>query len=293
MKKFIYIIALLLALPAFNSCEKHDLGLYTGEDAIFFDQQWGGGGVTDTTQIRRQNYSVVPFGKMLSTDSLLRVKIETMGHVYDYDRPFSVEIVPDSTTATEGVEFEILNPQLSILAGQNSTRLNIMIHKTERLNNDTLQIQVRLIPGEHFVIPFDSQGIGTMPLRGNGGTLQTKYGTNSDPAIHNIFVNNSYEEPVKWYEKNLGVWSARKMEILLELVEPLGWNVTTFDSNRMWEGSGYITCVNLLSNYLLEQYNKGKEYWEIDPDGTMMWANSSVLPWSENSKPEEMSDVKQ
>lgn len=292
MNKYIYIIAILFALPVFSGCEKHDLSFYSGEDAIYFDQQWGGGGVTDSVNVVRQNYSVIPFGKMLNTDSLLSVKIETMGHLYDYDRPFTVEVVADSTTALKDVEYEILNPQLSILAGQNSTRLHILIHKTERMDTDTLQLQVRLIPGEYFVLPFDSEGLGTMPLRGNGGSLQTSYGTNSDPSIHNIFINNSYEQPVKWQERNLGVWSSRKMEILLELVEPLGWNVTTFDQLRMWDGGGWMTCVNLMTKYLLEQYNKGREYWEIDPDGTMMWVNNNQIPWAETSRPEEMSDVK-
>ncbi len=291
MKKLIYIILLLMAVPVFNSCEKHDLDFYSGEDAIYFDQQWGLNWY-DSLHLARQNYSLVEFGNMESVDSVVSIKIAIMGNIYDYDRPFSVEIVPDSTTAIEGEEYEILNPNLVILAGQNSTRLHVLIHKTDRLAEVNAQLQLRLVPGEHFVIPFDTEkGIGEMPLRVNGSTLYTDYGMNYDASIHNIFFNDFLVKPERWNEIKLGTYSEKKFRIALDLVEPLGWNVATFNSAKMWDNFGYNTVINLMARYLLEQYNKGREYWVIDPDGTMMWVESDILLWRDDTNPDEMVDV--
>lgn len=89
----------------------------------------------------------------------------------------------------------------------------------------------------------------------------------------------------------MGIWSETKMRILLDTTnERLGWTIDTWNDNaNMWPpATRYTMAQTLLAEYLLEQYNKGREYWVLDPDGTMMWCPSSLLPWGEDSRPEYM-----
>jgi hypothetical protein len=36
----------------------------------------------------------------------------------------------------------------------------------------------------------------------------------------------------------------------------------------------------------MEQYNKGRDYWVIDEDGTMMWING--VSWANGTYPDDM-----
>lgn len=293
------------------SCHKEDIEIYSGEDAIFFDQHWGvshfGSDIINLSQYgtnMRQTYSQVPFGEIITNDSTLRLNIQIAGHVRDYDRPFSVEVVNDSTTAVEGEDFEIPEKNLSIKAGMVRTTLKVICHRTDRMDEETLKLQVRIIPGEHFTAPFGPDGVGTMPIISNG-EVKKDYENNQDALIHNIFMNSELVEPVNWYrgKVTLGDWSKEKYRILLDLTsEQLGWTILHWSATNdmadgaykplvamMWPGgTGYITGANLLAKYIREQFDMGREHWLIDPDGTMMWVKNPLITWAEDTKPEEI-----
>ena len=295
MKKLIYCLMAVTLL--WTSCSKEEIDVYSGQESIYFAQQWGvahfqdyyldlGGSMRNCLQPP----SKIPFGEMIVTDSILSLTIQTSGATKDYDRPFKVEVVTDSTTAIDGTEFELLDPEAMIPAGEVRTKVKIVIHKSPRMDEENLQIQLRLIPGEHFTLPFDSTGMGRMPVIHSGSNFYTEYGGNFDPAIHNIFVNNFLVRPQRWNDNNMGIWSEKKYRLLLDYTgEMLGWNVADWTSEAMW-ASRYNVGLNYLAKYLLEQYNKGPEYWVTDPDGTMMWCKHTLLSglWSEDTRPEQM-----
>lgn len=300
MKKLIYLTLILSITSLWSGCTKEDIDLYNGMDALYFSQQWGvatfennidptGGGKN-----MQQAYSKIGFGGIAQSDSLLRLNIQVAGSVKDYDRPFGIEVVNDSTTALEGIEYELVDPEEDaiIRAGQTRTLVRILFHKTERMNDENLMLQVRLIPGEHFVLPFDTAGYGKMPIIHTSASLLNEYNhLNLDPSIHNIFINNFLVSPPGWVDNFMGIWSETKMRILLDTTnERLGWTIDTWNDNaNMWPpATRYTMAQTLLAEYLLEQYNKGREYWVLDPDGTMMWCPSSLLPWGEDSRPEYM-----
>ena len=47
-----------------------------------------------------------------------------------------------------------------------------------------------------------------------------------------------------------------------------------------------VRVADVVSKYLMEQYRKGREYWVIDEDGSMMWVLG--CSWEEGTKPEDM-----
>lgn len=300
MNKIIYLACLLALSSIWTGCSKEDIDLYSGEDAIYFAQQWGTAHFANDIELNggsrnsHQAYSKIGFGGMIEEDSLLLLNVQTSGHLRDYDRPFGIEVVTDSTTAIEGPEYELVDPVTDavIPAGKSRTVVRIKFHKTDRMNTENLQLQVRLTPGEFFVLPFDNDGFGRMPIIPSNNTLLNEFNNlNLDPSIHNIFINNFLTIPPGWQDRFMGVWSEEKMRLLLDFTnERLGWTIATWNDNtNMWPpATRYLMAQTLLAEYLLEQYNKGRDYWVLDPDGTMMWCPSSLLPWAEDAKPEYM-----
>lgn len=283
MKKIIYLICALFSLPLCNGCSDHDIPLYEGADAIYFDQQYGVAWF-DTVRQSHQIYSLVSFGLMIENDSLLQVKVETTGYVRDYDRPFSIEVVADSTEALEGSEFELLEKNPVIKAGRNSVYIPVLCHRSQRMAEQTLQLQLRLIPGEHFSLPFGKDGFGVMPKRENGGDIFTQYSTNFDPSIHNIFISGQLQKPSQWNNLQFGYrYSDKKFSLMLKIAEEkFGWNVTDFNDPKM--GSRCKLVAKHVSAYLMEQYNKGREYWVLDEDGSMMYVLGVI--WREGQDPD-------
>lgn len=290
MKKIIFFICALFSLPTFYSCQEHEIAYYDGVDAIFFDQQYGRS-YFDSLKLVHQIYSYVPFGVMNETDSVLKIKVEIAGRVRDYDRKFGVEVVADSTNAVAGEDYELLSNEGVILAGQNSTRLTVVIHRTQRTEEGTVQLQLRLVPGEHFSLPFGPDGIGVMPKRQGGGDALMELSTNSDPSIHNIFANCKLRRPDGWNNDNFGLYSETKYKLILEIAEEIfGWTVEDFDKDE--DGKMKTTrskrVANYVSKYLLEQYKLGREHWVIDEDGSMMWVLG--CSWASGTMPENMTD---
>lgn len=291
MKATAYFIAAAAALPALFSCSQHDIPLYSGQDAIFFDQQYGVAWF-DTLRLSHQIYSYVPFGVMASKDSTVMVKVETTGFIRDYDRPFSIEIVADSTNAIPGEEYELPQTDFVIRAGQNSCYIPVTYHSTERMLDETVQLQIRLVPNEHFSLPFGKEGIGQMPLRNEGGEVFTEFSTNYDPSIHNIFANRKLRKPKGWNNVQFGYYySDVKYALILEISErELGWGVQYFDldPDKKTLVSRAPVIAKHVSKYLMEQYRKGREHWVLDNDGSMMYVMG--VSWTEGTDPNNMVD---
>ena len=300
MKKLIYLAGLLSVSMLWNACSKEDIDTYSGDNALYFAQQWGVSywvnniDLNSGSRNHHQAYSKIGFGGMIEEDSLLRLNIQASGFVKDYDRHFSVEVVQDSTTAIEGVEFELVDPiaDAVIPAGKTNTKIRIQFHKTERMNDENIMLQLRIVPGEHFVLPFDGDGYGKLPIYHSAAEMLNEYNhLNLDPSVHNIFINNFLSCPPDWKDRFMGIWSETKFRLLLDVTEErLGWNVATWnDPESMWPpATRYKMPQALLADYLKEQYQKGREYWVLDPDGTMMWVPDQNLPWGEDARPESM-----
>ena len=157
------------------------------------------------------------------------------------------------------------------------------------MSHETVQLQIRLVPGEHFSLPFGPDGIGVMPKRATGGDVFTEYSTNTDPSIHNIFANALLKKPKGWNVIRFGEYSQKKFALMLEITEAeLGWTVLDFenDTNNKMSISRAPIVASHVSAYLMEQYLKGREYWVLDEDGSMMYVQG--VTWTEGTDPNTM-----
>lgn len=279
MKKLANYHFILIALLFTISCTQKETMDYEGKDGLYFDVQYGADHGNENVWAH-QFYSYIGFGTLDSATYTLPIRIKAVGQVADYDRHFQVEIVADSTTAEQGVEFEFDKDQV-IKAGEMQTDLLCTLHRTERMQDSTFQIQFRLVGGEYFELPFSE--IGDIP--GRWTNSETTYSTNIDPSIHNVFVDNFLAKPKGWGVETalLGKFSPTKYQLLMDItgVPHADFN----DLNKMNAGLRIYVC-RIVSAYLMEQYKKGREYWVIDEDGTMMWVLG--VTWGAGTNPDDM-----
>lgn len=272
--------ASLLILCLAAACEK-ELMDFEGKDAIYFDVQYGPEWGNET-KWAHQLYTVVSFGKIDSNYVNLNLKVGIAGDVKDYDRPFRIEIVPDSTNAIAGTEYEGLAEDHWIKAGSTKAYIPMVVRKTERMDNDTVHIQLRIVPGPDFVLPFSE--IGKMPGR---WTTDTVFSKNVNPTIHNIYMFNKLVQPAGWmpgYNNSwMGIFSAKKYQLMIDVT---GFKKEDFENVSLMQSGRAKLIARMLAKYLMEQYKKGREYWVLDEDGSMMQVGG--VTWAAGTRPEDM-----
>lgn len=282
MKKRINILPLCMLLLLFVSCEK-ELMDYEGQDGLYFDVQYGKDWGNENTW-GHQIYTHVSFTKVDGVETEVRMKVCVAGSVTDYDRPFKIEIVKDSTNAIAGEEYDALSEEQVIKAGENKTYITFVAKKSERMMTDTVKIQLRLQPNEYFTLPFSD--IGNVPGRWKD-VMETLYSQNIDPSIHNVFINNMLMKPAGWTDASwyFGKFSAKKYQMLLDVT---GYTIAQFEDTAIMQAGRRDIIKRKGSAYLMEQYKLGREHWVLDEDGSMIYIGG--VSWAEGTRPEEMID---
>lgn len=297
MKKFTYNVSCLLwaGLFLFSACEKKEVMDYEGVDGIYFDVQYGASHGNESLWAR-QNITYVSFGSLEDTVVDLSLKIGIVGSIKEYDRPFRVEIVQDSTNAIPKEEYADFSEEQVIKAGENKTYVTLRVFRSARLTHDTARMQFRIIPGEHFTLPFSE--VGKIPGRWND--VQAGYIQNTDPAIHNVFFNNILKKPAGWganeYSSYFGTFSPTKFQYLMDVT---GYSKATFELMSAITMGGLGTKIRTVAyNDLIEKFYKGFdrlqqgdadgwEEWVLDEGGKMMWV-PTISRWNEATLPEEL-----
>ena len=72
------------------------------------------------------------------------------------------------------------------------------------------------------------------------------------------------------------------------MMDVTGFTVDDFENRAIMQSGRQALIARLVSSYLMEQYNKGRDYWVLDSDGSMMWV--SGVSWAHGTMPEEMLD---
>ncbi len=277
IKTSLWMIAVMLGL---TGCEK-ELMDFEGVDALYFDVQYGAEYGNENVWAH-QYYSYISFASLDNAEETeVSLKVCVAGSITDYDRPFQVEVVEDSTTAIMPDEYEGLSTDQVIKAGENNTRITFTVKRSERMLTDTVQIQLQLVPGEYFSLPFSE--VGNIP--GRWTDTQTAFSSNGNPGIHNIFINNTLEEPAGWNTVQFGQFSVQKYQMLIDVS---GFQVSDFEDRDKMQTGRQQLIARMGSAYLMEQYQKGRDYWVLDADGSMMWING--VSWAEGTMPEDMLD---
>ena len=264
-----------------TSCNK-ELKDYDGQEGLYFDAQWGNPwgnfGVW-----AHQIYSPAKFGSSDITDTVFKVKIVATGAIKDYDRPFLVIIDKDSTNAILNEDYSDFVSDGMIKAGETTSYVSVTMHKTERMQKDTVVVLLRLLPNEHFTLPFTTFG----KIPGRWDDTEKIYSTNEDPRIHKIIGTDILSKPKGWWGISdgggtFGKWTATKYRLFMDLtnttVKDYADNSTAMPSQR----AQVIKAV--VAEYLTQKMEEKDPV--MDEGDVVMWVNG--VKWAPNLKREDL-----
>ena len=267
MKRFIYLIGIVSCL--FTSCEQ-EIMTYEGEDAIYFDVRYGAEWGDPENEWAHQYYTPVEFNRILGESYTAQLRVKVTGTKKDYDRPFKVTVVADSTNAVLGEDYEAIATDFVIKAGETQAYVDVVMKRTTRMAEENVYLTLQVQPNEYFTTPFttygDSQG---------HWTPETTYGVNKNASMHKIVVNDILVRPEGWYglDNGYGLFGKYSVKKYLLLMEVTGTEKADFLDKKTMPNPRAIALSQLFASYLLEQAQKGREHAVLDEDGTMMWCS--------------------
>ncbi len=155
---------------------------------------------------------------------VVAIPVELLGRISDAERTYRVAVIPELTTAVEGVHYEPFGATQTFAAASISDTLRIVVNKnafsTSFENPEDLDLALRIVPSDDF-----DPGLA-------GGTTMI------------IRLNNYLSEP-DWWSGSSGFWVGQ-----LSYYHPLKWKILiSFDAAfANYEKSPYD--INTGGNYI-------------------------------------------
>lgn len=243
MKKIFYLISLGAAM-LFTSCEK-PLETYDTKPAVYFNEAgrlpaYQGEVIKDST--------LISFSLLKNQDIIMNMVITATGTPSDQDRPYKLAVSPTST-AKEGVHYQILDKDFSIKKGETLDTIRVKFFRTPDMQTNTYLLSFNLESNDNFSTSMNSKKL----TNGNIHSFVT----------YRFFVNDIVKKPARWLDTYLGTFTRKKLFLMIEI---LGVDPSYMDTAA---GVGEIVAWGkFMQRYLNEQASAGNPIYE--DNGTLM-----------------------
>lgn len=179
----------LAGILAIAGCREQETPTFTAKSMLYIQQEdFADGESIDLAHLTKSFASYAGASEME-----VSFKVNLIGHVTGYDRPFEVAVVEEETTAEEN-EYEIETPVLK--AGEITTELKIKLFKTPRMDEEKVTLTILLLAGKHFNLGYEDQLTAQViydntPLKPEWWTefIALCYLGEYTPAKYNAFYN--------------------------------------------------------------------------------------------------------
>lgn len=266
MKKLIYTMIFGLLSIVMVSCEK-EVKLYDGEEGIYFSVQFGPDHGNERVWAHQQ-VTPVEFINILGDEHTVQLKVMTTGRIKDYDRRFSVEVVRDTTTADEGVEYEALASQYTIKAGEHFTHIPVKLHRSEGISDEKKSLVLRLVPNEHFSIGIPEWR--RLPSYWESAVVPGDFMAD----YHKLEISDFVSRPSQWIglaNNGLeagwwGLFTEKKYRLICEHFDLV---YEDFTSTVTMPNARRDNIREYMVRFLQDLYDKGTPI--LEEDGRLMW----------------------
>lgn len=283
MKKLYIILFALLSIPMVIGCNSNKDKEFEVENGLYFSVRRG----TDADTTRWAHFPDTPVSFLTENDNeIVRyIKVQLTGELKNYDRPFVCNINSDSTTAIEGVNYELMEKNLMIKAGEYQAYIPIKIFRTDDILEHEKVIGLMLAPNEHFR--------AVMPVWYPIPSLYDKEKFNAQ--YHTVIISNFVTIPPFWEGrvengKEISTWgefSVDKYNLMCQLC-----NLTYDDFTAANMPAARKNMVKeTMARHLQKLYNGYPETQPVkEKDGRLMWVTgctwSSFIgePWVPENK---------
>jgi len=267
VKDLLRLISCLAMVAVFTNC-KHEPMLYEGDEGLYFAVQfgpdWG-----DETVWANQSVSPVEFINIAGNVDTIHLKVMITGALKDYDRPFVVDVVSDSTTAIEGENFNILKENLVIKANQNHGYVPVVLYRTENIQKEKKELLLQIIPNTHFTI-----GLPVWKrLSGQWESAVQKGDFKAD--FHKVQVSDFITKPTRWIglaqatgleAGRWGDFTEKKYRLICEHFDLV---YEDFMSDAKMPTAKQTVIQEYMAKFLQSQYNLGTPI--LEEDRRLMW----------------------
>ena len=179
----------LAGVLAIAGCREQETPTFTAKSMLYIQQEdFANGESIDLAHLTKSFASYAGASEME-----VSFKVNLIGHVTGYDRPFEVAVVEEETTAEEN-EYAIETPVLK--AGEITTDLKIKLFKTPRMDEEKVTLTILLLAGKHFNLGYEDQLTAQViydntPLKPEWWTefIALCYLGEYTPAKYNAFYN--------------------------------------------------------------------------------------------------------
>lgn len=246
MLNSVKIFAIFYCVFMLFSCKKDDTIDYIGSDNIYFQ----------TVNSEGSDSTNVAFGLAddATKDSLVSLVVMATGSATQADRSYLLSYDSLQTTATNGIDFELPDPNECIIkSGDMTDTIYVKINKTQRIKDTAVILVLKLIDNQNFktriLLPIT---VGTSKIY-NGNTYKIRYdNVFNTPTYWNDYVNYLGKYSKKKYLLILNHWSLAADRLLPYLKDP--YYLDYISSN--------------FQQYLNSQAAKGETIY--DEDGSIM-----------------------
>lgn len=268
-KTLLYIaLGMTAGLTAFSSCSTEEIETYNGVAAGIFIQQVSTTDIYGNPQSYRDSIEY-SFSNYDETVTYLNapVVIRAIGFTTDYDRPYKVEVVPEETTAVEGVDFDLSQNASAIKAGTSTDTYYVRLLRTTKLRQGAIKVKIRIVPNEHFTIPISElKNSASWNIDGN----------NLSSTEYKIIFSEEYVLPWPWgldsyWPAYFGDYSVAKLMVVNQV---MGYTYQSWSDGTVAYGK-LPFMAGETQKYLQKQADAGTPV--IDDDGSYMQLASGYL----------------
>lgn len=182
------------------------------------------------------------------------VPVCIMGDVTDYDRPFTLVVDKEKSTAIEGEDYEFSDTACYIPAGKTKQTVRLVLKRSDRITTETARLVFSLKDNANFVVELESY---------KNVTDWKTQGEELCGSSYKIIFSDKYAITTWWTyngEMFYGKWSVKKEKLLNEL---MGW--THSDWERWKVAYGQMPyAAKKFRKYLQEQADNGTPVKEDD-----------------------------
>lgn len=275
MKKISILIALLPFICTMVGCEQ-ELMSFEEESSIYFDVRYGNEW-RDSSFWERHYYTPLNFIDKLGDTVDIILPVAIAGPVVDYPRPFKVEVVRDSSTAQEGVDFDFKQDWM-LGAGQAVGYVKLQVYRHDYLEDTLRTVVLKVQDNEYFNtrLNFDQD------LSGRDKLLDEDKKYNPDPRFHTVEMSLSVKKPEDWWGVDapeyptefdvFGAFTSRKYLLMLKVL-----NFTEEQFCELIKSKDRARVAGeKFAEYLTVQFENGVP--ELEKDGRLMWVQA-VKKW--------------
>ncbi len=228
-KLMTFILPLILGL-LMASCEENEVMDYELDGKVYFYER----SVINTveTRVTEKNYSFALQNSALMTDTFF-IKVKLMGNVTDVDRTFKANVIPEESTAEEGVHYQLLTGVME--ANTYESYLPVVLFRTEDMQEEAVHIELELT---------DDGDLGA---------------GNADDLNFTLTWGDILLKPEHWPSYFFGEYSANKYQFAIDILGLTDWPQAERVTTGPEEGIYTLSEIQGFVNTLKEAYEKYRE----------------------------------